>query len=561
MVPTETRNSQTFNGFTATQAYTYDALNRLKSAEETIPSQTGWNQTFDYDRFGNRTFNESNTTASANFPKTCGTTLSPTMCAADKKIFNPQAQTLNNKFSTADGYQYDNVGNTTRDAQSRKFTYDAENKQTKVETVDSNGNVVATLGEYFYDGDGKRVKKYVPGTGETTVFIYDASGKLVAENSTLPSPTQTVSYLTNDHLGSARINTDQNGNVTARHDYQPFGEEITRASYGADTNRKQFTGYERDKEIEEDFAQARYYNYKLGRFNSVDPLMASADNTNPQTFNRYVYVGNNPIIITDPTGELWGVSGTTIQWFDTEAEMKEKGFDLYKALVAYRPGTNQLVVLSETSATAVNVANGVEALKALVTAGVSTGAIVASAEALGIALSGAGLGAANVAGGIGAGFNQMQQGSYWAEGILDIPGAREFRLNLESQILQMAGTGSSDSSPTNTQGETSPADPNSVKPNPDDNKPVYEPNPKHGKTDKGKVSREPSDGSGVLENAVEVNGKTRIGVDKVNKEIVVFRNHLGNRYHGYVSSWTKLPNGMKAILRREGLVTKKGIIK
>lgn len=299
-VPTETRNSQTYTGFTATQTYTYDALNRLKSAEETIPSQTGWKQTFDYDRYGNRTFNEANTTASMNFPKSC----SGAMCAADKKIFNPQAQTLDNKFSTVDGYQYDLAGNTTRDAQSRKFTYDAENKQTKVETVDSNGTVIATIGEYFYNGDGKRVKKVVPVTGETTVFIYDAAGKLVAENSTLLSSTQTVSYLTNDHLGSSRINTDQNGNVMARHDYQPFGEEIARASYGADANRKQFTGYERDKETDLDFAQARMYANRLGRFTTTDPIIMSPDRViDPQIINLYQYARSNPLKFTDSTGE------------------------------------------------------------------------------------------------------------------------------------------------------------------------------------------------------------------------------------------------------------------
>jgi hypothetical protein len=39
--------------------------------------------------------------------------------------------------------------------------------------------------------------------GETTVFVYDASNKLVAEYSTLVEPTATAktSYLTNDHLG------------------------------------------------------------------------------------------------------------------------------------------------------------------------------------------------------------------------------------------------------------------------------------------------------------------------------------------------------------------------
>ena len=217
-------------GFTATQNYVYDSLNRLKSAEETIPNQTGWKQTFQYDRYGNRTFDEANTTT---LPKNCG----GAVCSNDIPVVNPTIDTSKNRLV---GYTYDASGNTTKDAQSRKFTYDAENKQTKVETVDAYNNPTSTLGEYFYDGDGKRVKK-VAGT-ETTIFVYNAAGQLVAEYATQTSATPQVSYLTSDHLGSPRINTDQNGAVQARHDYQPFGEEIQRASYGADEVRKQFTG-------------------------------------------------------------------------------------------------------------------------------------------------------------------------------------------------------------------------------------------------------------------------------------------------------------------------------
>jgi RHS repeat-associated protein len=152
-----------------------------------------------------------------------------------------------------------------------------------------------------------------PSTGETTVFVYDASGKLVSEYSTLVTPQQDakVSYLTADHLGSPRINTDQNGLVTARHDYQPFGEEIARASYGADTVRKQFTSYERDDETELDFAEARMYSSKLGRFTSVDPKEIAFETKiekiieyvgTPQNWNRYVYVRNNPLALTDLDG-------------------------------------------------------------------------------------------------------------------------------------------------------------------------------------------------------------------------------------------------------------------
>lgn len=172
-----------------------------------------------------------------------------------------------------------------------------------MEIVDGSGAPIATIGEYFYDGDGKRVKKVIP-NGETTIFVYDAFGKMVAEYSTVVASQQNakVSYLTSDNLGSPRINTDQNGGVTARHDYHSFGGEIARASYGGDSVRKKFTGYERDIESELDFAQARYHDYDLGRFQTPDPLMASAQRINPQTLNRYSYVINNPLRFTDSSG-------------------------------------------------------------------------------------------------------------------------------------------------------------------------------------------------------------------------------------------------------------------
>jgi len=79
------------------------------------------------------------------------------------------------------------------------------------------------------------------------VFVYDAAGKQIAEYSTIVESALTakLSYLTSDHLGSPRINTDQNGTVIARHDYHPFGEEIfiaqrtTGLDYSADSVRKQ----------------------------------------------------------------------------------------------------------------------------------------------------------------------------------------------------------------------------------------------------------------------------------------------------------------------------------
>ncbi|MBX3267044.1 MAG: RHS repeat-associated core domain-containing protein [Acidobacteria bacterium] len=172
-----------------------------------------------------------------------------------------------------------------------------------MQTLDANGNPVSTVGEYEYDGDGKRVKKHVPSTGEVTVFVYDAGGKLIGEYSTVAAPqSPQVSYTTADHLGSPRILTDQNGTTISRRDFMPYGEEIARSAYGSDTVRQKFTTYERDGETDLDYAQARLLNYGQGRFSSPDPFLSSGTVVNPQTWNRYVYVSNNPVTYVDPFG-------------------------------------------------------------------------------------------------------------------------------------------------------------------------------------------------------------------------------------------------------------------
>jgi RHS repeat-associated protein len=292
-------------GFTAVQDYSYDQLNRLLSATETRTgqSQPDWKQTFLYERYGNRTFDEANTTT---LVKNCGTTQSPEVCPEDRKRLNPSVSTTNNRFTEGQGYEYDSSGNVTKDATDKRFIYDAENKQTSFGTGGSSTNG----GTYFYDGDGKRVKKIV-GT-ETTIFVYNASGQMVAEYSTTAPPTTPkISYLTTDTLGTPRINTDASGQVLARHDYLPFGEEIangvggrtTQQGYGGQDNiRQKFTQQERDEETGLDYFLARYYSSGHGRFTSADPLFASGRGANPQTWNRYAYVLNNPLRLVDPTG-------------------------------------------------------------------------------------------------------------------------------------------------------------------------------------------------------------------------------------------------------------------
>jgi RHS repeat-associated protein len=69
-----------------------------------------------------------------------------------------------------------------------------------------------------------------------------------------------------------------------------------------DGRAKLFTGKERDAETGLDYFGARYFSGAQGRFTSPDPLMASANVADPQSWNRYSYAGNNPLRYVDPLG-------------------------------------------------------------------------------------------------------------------------------------------------------------------------------------------------------------------------------------------------------------------
>lgn len=72
-------------------------------------------------------------------------------------------------------------------------------------------------------------------------------------------------------------------------------------SPGAASDPHKFTGKELDDETGLYYFNARYYDAHLGRFISVDPVGGS--NTDPQSWNRYAYALNNPVTVTDPSGQ------------------------------------------------------------------------------------------------------------------------------------------------------------------------------------------------------------------------------------------------------------------
>ena len=279
-------------GLSYTQSFGYDALNRLTTSQEN--SGSSWSETNGYDQYGNRWIDYGGGNHNLSF------------------------STSTNRITTS-GFSYDAVGNLTNDT-IHSYTFDAENKVSKVDNVSA----------YVYDGEGQRVRKLV---GENLRFIYDMHGQQVAEfdgssgvlkkeyvygASGLVATVEPTAvnangtrYTTSDNLGTPRVVTNASAAVVSRHDYMPFGQELG-AGVGGRTNgmgfivadgvRQKFTQKERDNETGLDYFGARYFASTQGRFISVDPLGSSAIVSDPQSFNRYIYVLNNPLRFVDPDG-------------------------------------------------------------------------------------------------------------------------------------------------------------------------------------------------------------------------------------------------------------------
>jgi RHS repeat-associated protein len=278
----------------ATQEYRYDALNRLTLADEragaagfTPACQDGsgvWAEQYSYDTFGNRAVPCQSSNLS-------GLTWEVTSVSS-----------YNTSTNRITGWGYDAAGSINATPAGQSITYDAENHQTQYCGAGSSG-----CEQYVYDGDGRRVQKTGP-TG-TVTYVYDAGGNLAAEYGGTAAASGTQ-YLTADHLGSTRLVTNASGAVTERHDYVPFGYELSGGwrtaalGYGPETVRQQFTGKERDAETGLDYFGARYFSGAQGRFTSADPKVISGQKlSDPQQWNMYSYTRNNPLQFVDPDGK------------------------------------------------------------------------------------------------------------------------------------------------------------------------------------------------------------------------------------------------------------------
>ena len=89
--------------------------------------------------------------------------------------------------------------------------------------------------------------------------------------------------------------------------YAPYGEDYAKSGQAYDLS---FTGHTADGISVTYNFMFRDYSAIYGRWYSPDPAGLSAvDPTNPQTWNRYAYVGDNPMTATGKPGKTWGQTG------------------------------------------------------------------------------------------------------------------------------------------------------------------------------------------------------------------------------------------------------------
>jgi RHS repeat-associated protein len=222
------------------------------------------------------------------------------------------------------------------------FGYDAHGNQTNAEYLDEsqaprsiaysstdqawqivqawNSDSPQLRTRFWYGPDGSRYQRMDEGQGITpkrTLTIGNleivsqggvtktrryVAGVVVQE---LAGSTAIARFVLHDHLGSVVALVDGNAQLVEAMDYGAFGERRGNVVTGVAAVVSQFTprgftGHEMIDGTDIIHMNGRIYDHRLGRFLQADPIIQEPNN--PQNFNRYSYVLNNPLSLTDPSG-------------------------------------------------------------------------------------------------------------------------------------------------------------------------------------------------------------------------------------------------------------------
>ena len=172
-------------------------------------------------------------------------------------------------------------------------------------------NTNGTLTKFGYGGGGERLWKssstnslqvwigaaYEEKNGKVLYHVV-AGGRLVCTFDS--TGTNVLEYYHPDHLTSSSIQTDPGGAVIQHYEYSAFGQSRYTLSGTAFPVSRRYTSQILDEDTGLYYYNSRYYIPELARFGQADDIIS--DIGNPQSWNRYSYVLNNPLRYTDPSG-------------------------------------------------------------------------------------------------------------------------------------------------------------------------------------------------------------------------------------------------------------------
>lgn len=249
-------------------------------------------------------------------------------------VVRPHAVYQVNAAGTVRRYCYDgngNVSTVSRTSGSGPIIYDATTWWVANLTKRISQGGSAAYSDFWYGPGRERIQqtaKKSASVTETTLYVGGAyekvtrgatiehvhyirgGGDTVAIQKKIVGGTTETRYLHRDHLGSVVAATDYLGAVFERYSFDPWGKRrdpstwVTPAigtfSFDPAFNDRGFTGHEHIDHLGLVNMNGRVYDPEIGRFLSADPFVQFPEST--QGYNRYTYVGNNPLSYIDPSG-------------------------------------------------------------------------------------------------------------------------------------------------------------------------------------------------------------------------------------------------------------------
>lgn len=303
------------SGGAQVESFTYDALNRLTQIGVPQAGTAGAVMglaaavQIGYDAFGNVcTRTTPGGTQTYGYAGLAG-------CARHGLVGSPHAVTEVSDGVDRDSYSYDFNGNQT-DGRGRHLVYDGLNQLIEATNATSrvgfqygpdgdrflrsdNGNAIT-----FYLGGVEIIRDTGRGVSETRRHLGIAIDILRTDG------TSETRYLYGDHLGSVDVVADAFGKKLESASFDAWGNRrntgdwspsATPTTLALQSTTRGFTGHEHVDDLGLIHMNGRIYDPSLGRMLQADPVQ----NPGSQGLNRYSYVANNPLALTDPSGHSW----------------------------------------------------------------------------------------------------------------------------------------------------------------------------------------------------------------------------------------------------------------